>query len=134
MLLDIHLLFFGSIISLVDIATHRIYRAVIVIGFITICPLAPDVNILRSIVLFLIATPLFYLVRRSIGFGDYLLIPLLTIYAQSQMAVGPLNTVWFTALSGISLHSKNPRKIWLATRIAASPFFFLSAVIVSEIK
>lgn len=126
MQLELHFVAFGLLISLVDIATHRIHRASLMIATLTLVPfLTLKISLISGIVLF-IALRTRTMLFAKIGMGDRLLLPLVTIYLLLEYRFSLLSVVTFAILTLISLKR--------TSKVAAAPSIFLLTSIISEIQ
>lgn len=132
MYLTFHLLIFGGVISIIDIATHRIFRATIAIALVSLVGSVPMAEWCIGFLLYLIGHFSFRYLEQWMGYGDILLLPLVSIYARNTLTGREILIAFFAILTfaSIRLMGETGKR---ESRLAASPSLFLFALIFGEI-
>lgn len=129
----LHFTIFGLTIALVDVATRRIYRAVVWLASLSALPLISR----RGLLLSLIVTSIFILVRTkltdSLGIGDILILPLASFYAVSSMMYVPILLIVLLLIADSALRKATRRTSPGPFRFAGAPFILLAAIMSGEL-
>lgn len=129
-----HMALFGTIIAVVDLATHRIYRAVLFLAWMTLIPLITWSMLFHSVATALVLVPIYCSSQKWIGRGDLLLTPLAFTYFLALRSNQFQLFLIFLWLTLISIFSIRVGKSTITRRIPASPSIFLTAIIANAIR
>ena len=131
MFIELHFLFFASLISLVDTALLKIHRSTLTAALLTLCPVLPwfMITIAFSLHFFLAKTNAMNF--RGVGKGDILLIPLAIGYLSSGHSFSDFTFFLIMMILFKSLTSRSV-VIGIEHRYAGAPPIFLLTLLISE--
>lgn len=129
----LHFTIFGLTIALVDVATRRIYRAVVWLASLSSLPFISR----RGLLFALVATSFFLLLRTKwrdiVGLGDILIVPLASFYAVASMVYVPILFLAILVIAHSALRKATRGTSTGAFRCAGAPFILLAAIMSGEL-
>lgn len=131
MFLELHFLFFVSIICLVDIALLRIHRSTLTVALLTFTPVLPWPSIFIVIVLYQILAGTRVPIPLGVGRGDLLLVPLAIGYLSSGHSFSKFTFLLLVIFLVASLIASNV-VLGIERRFAGAPPIFLFTLLISE--
>ena len=131
MFLELHFLFFVSIICLVDIALLRIHRSTLTVALFTLTPVLPWSSIFIVTVFYQILSRTRVPSPLGVGKGDFLLAPLAIGYVSSGHSFSVFAFLLLMILFVVSLIASNV-VLGVERRYAGAPPIFLLTLLISE--